>query len=146
MQRADSLEKHSDAGEDRGQGEKEVIADEMVGWHHWLNGHESEQTLGDGEGQGSLECCSPRAGKGVGQDLRDWTREQSQSVKTQSSPSPGATGFSPALSPSLTEKAAAPSDVTPPIPDYLLTFVLFIFSPKLVREAYFNPVSPGHKY
>ena len=33
--------------------------DEMVGWHQWLNGHESEQTQGDSEGQGSLECCSP---------------------------------------------------------------------------------------
>ena len=33
--------------------------DEMVGWHHWLNGHEFEQTQGDGEGQGSLVCCSP---------------------------------------------------------------------------------------
>ena len=32
---------------------------EMVGWHHRLNGHESEQTLGDSEGQGSLVCCSP---------------------------------------------------------------------------------------
>ena len=31
----------------------------MVGWHHRLNGHEFEQTLGDGEGQGGLECCSP---------------------------------------------------------------------------------------
>ena len=31
----------------------------MVGWHHLLNGHESEKTLGDGEGQGSLVCCSP---------------------------------------------------------------------------------------
>ena len=31
----------------------------MVGWHHQLNGHEFEQTLGDGEGQGSLEYCSP---------------------------------------------------------------------------------------
>ena len=31
----------------------------MVGWHHRLSGHESEQTLGDGEGQGSLTCCSP---------------------------------------------------------------------------------------
>ena len=31
----------------------------MVGWHHRLNGHESEQTMGDGEGQGSLEYCSP---------------------------------------------------------------------------------------
>ena len=33
--------------------------DEMVGWHHQLNGHEFEQTLGDGEGQRSLVCCSP---------------------------------------------------------------------------------------
>ena len=31
----------------------------MVGWHHQLNGHELDQTLGDGEGQGSLACCSP---------------------------------------------------------------------------------------
>ena len=33
--------------------------DEMVGWHHQLDGHEFEQTLGDGKGQGSLVCCSP---------------------------------------------------------------------------------------
>ena len=33
--------------------------DEMAGWHHQLNGHEIEQTLGDGEGQGSLACCRP---------------------------------------------------------------------------------------
>ena len=32
---------------------------EMVGWHHWLNGHEFELTLGDSEGQGSLDCYSP---------------------------------------------------------------------------------------
>ena len=31
----------------------------MVGWHHWLNGHEFEQAPGGGEGQGSLMCCSP---------------------------------------------------------------------------------------
>ena len=36
-----------------------MTEDEMVGWHHLLNGHESEQTLGDREGQGSLVCCSP---------------------------------------------------------------------------------------
>ena len=36
-----------------------MTEDEMTGWHHWPNGHESEQTLGDGEGQGSLACCSP---------------------------------------------------------------------------------------
>ena len=35
----------------------------MVGWHHLLNGHEFEQTVGDGEGQGSLACCSPRGHK-----------------------------------------------------------------------------------
>ena len=32
---------------------------QMVGWHHRLNGHKFEQTLGDDEGQGSLVCCSP---------------------------------------------------------------------------------------
>ena len=35
----------------------------MVGWHHQLNGHQFEQTLGDTEGQGSLACCSPRGCK-----------------------------------------------------------------------------------
>ena len=35
------------------------MEDEVVGWHHRLNGHEYEQTLGDGEGQGSLTFCSP---------------------------------------------------------------------------------------
>ena len=39
--------------------EKGVTEDEMVGWHHRLNGHEFEQALGDGKGQGSLVCCSP---------------------------------------------------------------------------------------
>ena len=36
-----------------------MTEDEVVGWHHGLNGHELEQTLGDSEGQGSLACCSP---------------------------------------------------------------------------------------
>ena len=36
-----------------------MTKDEMVGWHHQLNGHEFEQTLGDGKGQRSLACCSP---------------------------------------------------------------------------------------
>ena len=47
------------AGKDWGQEEKGVTEDEMFGWHHRLNGHEFEQTLGDGEGQGGLACCSP---------------------------------------------------------------------------------------
>ena len=36
-----------------------MTEDEMVGWHHQLNGHEFEQALGDGEGQGNLVCCGP---------------------------------------------------------------------------------------
>ena len=40
-----------------------MTEDGMVGWHHRLNEREFEQTLGDGEGQGSLECCSPRGRK-----------------------------------------------------------------------------------
>ena len=51
--------KDSDAGKDWGQEQKGMIEDEMVGWRHRLNGYEFEQTLGDGEGQGSLVCCSP---------------------------------------------------------------------------------------
>ena len=46
------------AGKERRQ-EKGTTEDEMVGRHHQLNGHESEQTPGDGEGQESLACCSP---------------------------------------------------------------------------------------
>ena len=48
----------SDAGKDWGQEEKGATEDEMVGWHHRFNGRESEQAPEDGEGQGSLACCS----------------------------------------------------------------------------------------
>ena len=41
------------------QEEKGMTEDEMVGWHHQINGHEIEQTLGESEGQGSLACYSP---------------------------------------------------------------------------------------
>ena len=50
--------KDPDVGKDWGQEEKGAAEDEMVGWHHRLNGHESEQTPGDSEGQESLACCS----------------------------------------------------------------------------------------
>ena len=49
--------KDSDAGRDWGQEEKGTTEDEMLGWHHWLDGRESEWILGDGDGQGGLECC-----------------------------------------------------------------------------------------
>ena len=51
--------KDPDAGKDWGPEEKGVTEDKMVGWHHQIDGHEFEQTLGVGDGQGSLECCSP---------------------------------------------------------------------------------------
>ena len=49
--------KDSDAQRDWGQEEKGTTEAEMAGWHHWLNGHESEWTPGVGDGQGGLECC-----------------------------------------------------------------------------------------
>ena len=51
--------KDHDAGKDRRQEEKKTTEDEMVGWHHRLNGHEFGQAPGVGDGQGSLVCCSP---------------------------------------------------------------------------------------
>ena len=62
MRRVDSG-KDSDAGRNWGQEEKGTTKDEMAGWHHRLNGHESEQALGVGDGQGSLACCSPQGRK-----------------------------------------------------------------------------------
>ena len=51
--------KDPDAGKDWRQEEKGMTEDEMVGWHHQLNGHEFEQTPGVGDGQGRLTCCNP---------------------------------------------------------------------------------------
>ena len=57
--RADSLEKTLMLGKIEGSRRGGVTEDEMVGWHHRLNGHEFEWTLGVGDGQGGLVCCSP---------------------------------------------------------------------------------------
>ena len=51
--------KDPEAGKDQRQEEKETIEDVMVGWHHWLNGHEFEQSSGAGDGQEGLAYCSP---------------------------------------------------------------------------------------
>ena len=56
------IRKDPDAGKDRRQ-EKGMTEDEMVGWHHWLDGHEFGQTPGDSGGQWSLVCCSPQGRK-----------------------------------------------------------------------------------
>jgi len=58
MRRTGSLEK-TDAGKDWRQKKKGTTENEIVGWHHWPNGHEFEQAREFGDGQGSLVCCSP---------------------------------------------------------------------------------------
>ena len=63
MQKSRLIGKDPDAGKDRRQEGKGTTEDEMVGWHHRFNGHESEKAAGDGKRQGSLVCCNPRAAK-----------------------------------------------------------------------------------
>ena len=76
--------KDPDAGKDWRQEEKGMTKDEMVGWHHQFNGHEFKQALGDGEGQGSLACCSSWGCKEL--DTTEWPNSNEASVGT-------ATGF-----------------------------------------------------
>ena len=64
--------KDPDAGKDWAQKEKGMTEDKMVSWHHWLNGHEFEQALEDGEGQRRLACCSQWDGRSRTW-LSDWT-------------------------------------------------------------------------
>ena len=68
--------KDPDAGKDWRREEKRMAEDEMVRWHHWLNGRESEQTLEDGKGQGSLACCSTWSRKELGrtEQLNNWIK------------------------------------------------------------------------
>ena len=73
------IRKDSDVGKDWRQEEKQLIKDVMVGWHQWLNGHEFEQALGIGDGQGSLVCCSPWDCKES--DTTEWLNDNS-SVST----------------------------------------------------------------
>ena len=77
----------SDAGKDRRQEEKGTTEDDMVGWHHQLYGHEFEQTPRDGEGKGSLACCSPWDCKKSGTTERqnNWTTASSCRKESESS-------------------------------------------------------------
>ena len=65
--------KDSDVGRDCGQEEKGTTEDEMAGWHHWLDGRESEWTPGVGGGQGGLACCNSWARKESDTTERNWT-------------------------------------------------------------------------
>ena len=64
-----------DSGKDWGQKEKRVSEDEMVGWHYRYSEHELGQTLGDGEGQGGLECWSTWSCKKL--DMTGWLNNNS---------------------------------------------------------------------
>ena len=66
------ITKDPEAGKDWRQEEKGMTEDEMAEWNHWLNGHEFEQALGVGDGQGSLAFCSLWVTKNQTW-LRDWT-------------------------------------------------------------------------
>ena len=67
--------KDSDAGRDWGQEEKGTTEDEMAGWHHWLNGRESEWTPGVGDGQRGLACCDSWGRKELDTTERlNWTQ------------------------------------------------------------------------
>ena len=73
------ISKDPDAGKDWRQEEKGTTKDKMVGRHHWLNGHEFEQALGDDEGQGSLACCSPWGNKEL--DMTEWLNNNNNKVE-----------------------------------------------------------------
>ena len=70
MWRTDSLEKTLMLAKIEGRREKGTTEDEMVGLHHWLDGHEFQQALGVSDGQGSLVCCSPWGHKES--DMTEW--------------------------------------------------------------------------
>ena len=72
----DASEKTLMMGEIEG---RRMTDNEMVGWHHWLNGHEFEQAPGDGEGQGSLACCSPWGHK-ESDITNNWTKKQAHEI------------------------------------------------------------------
>ena len=76
--------KDPDAGKDWRQEEKGTTEDEMIKWHHRLNGHEFEQALGDGEGRGSLVCYSP------------WGHKESDTTEWLNNTKGGARGKEPA--------------------------------------------------
>ena len=75
--------KDPDAGRDWGQEQKGTTEDEMAGWHHWLDGHEFEQTLGVGDGQGGLACCCSRGDKESDMTERlNWTEGNLTGLKS----------------------------------------------------------------
>ena len=114
MQRADSFEKTLRLGKIEGRRRRGRWENKMVGWHHWLDGYVFEQAPGDGDGQGSLACCSPwgRKVRHAWATERHWTRgcRRADSPMTASprlsSPSPQCYPQPPATAPGVLMYAA----------------------------------------
>ena len=113
--------KDPDAGKDWRWEEKGMTEDEMVVWHHRLNGHEFEQTPGAGDGQGGLACCSPWGRKELtwlsNWTELNWTESEGQSVDW---PENGTLQYSTA-SPGFWEENGMPY-----IDIMLCSFIIFI--------------------
>ena len=92
MWRASSLENTLILGKIEGKRRRGQQRGEIPEWHHWLDGHEFEQALGDGELEGSLVCCSPWGGKesDTNEWMSDWTDWSSPSRVPVPSPHPTA--------------------------------------------------------
>ena len=110
--------KDPDAGKDWRQEEKGTTGDEMVGWYHWLNGHEFEQAPVVGEGQRSLACCSP-----WGHKESDTTKQLNWKLCGILGPQPGIKLASPIRKVSLSVFDGAPAS-------YSLQFPIFLSSGK----------------
>ena len=102
--------KDPDAGINWGQEEQVMTEDEMVGWHHWLNGYEFEHTPGDGEGQGSLACCIPWSHR-ESYMTENWTTKSQKLPRWVSGPEPASlllvqcfSDYTPILYPKLQQE------------------------------------------
>ena len=78
--------KDPNAGKDWGKKEKEMTKDEMVGWHHWLSGHEFEPAPGDSEGREAW-CAAVHGVAKIWTQLSDWTTTETKHLWTWFSPS-----------------------------------------------------------
>ena len=129
--------KDPDTGKDWRWVEKWMTEDEMVGWHHWLDGHEFEQTPGEGEGQGSSACRSP-----WGRRVRhDWATEndddedKSSSIKQPSLSFPFTAIFQGHLSHPGCEGDPGEINQTSPLPVLILILVqFFLFLHVLAKQ------------
>ena len=118
MGKADSSEKTLILGKTEGKKRNGTAEDEMVGWHHQLDGHEFEQAPGDSGGQRSLVCCSPW-GHGVGHNLatKQETPQSSLTTSPMWGPSEKTATSKPGIRPSLDTESTAPRSWTSQPPE-----------------------------